>query len=166
MPVSRSAAASAGGRIFPRALFPFIFLLWIIPLPGVVLDPIVNLLQEGSVASAPAFFCVPAALNGTQLSMTGLTVEVARECSSIRSSLILLITTMVLAELAVHSIRRQVLIIAIAIPLSVARNGLLTFLLAMLTTGFSGKGDLGNLGLIQGHSFWHRGAILQVSAVR
>jgi hypothetical protein len=33
-------------------------------------------------------------------------------------------------------------------------------------SSISGKGDLSNLGLIQGHSFWHRGAILEVSAVR
>jgi exosortase/archaeosortase family protein len=72
-----------------------------------------------------------------------MTVEVARECSSIRSSLMLLLTTMVRTE-ALHSIWRQALIIAIEVPLSVAGNGLRIFVLAMLTTKFisvsSGQG--------------------------
>jgi hypothetical protein len=36
----------------PSSLFFLLSLLWTIPLPEVVLDPIVNLLQKGSVASA------------------------------------------------------------------------------------------------------------------
>jgi exosortase len=126
-----------GRRVFPRALFPLLFLLWIVPLPQVVLDPIVSLLQEGSVASAHFLFSatgVPVAQTGTQLTIAGLTVEVAPECSSIRSSLMLLLTTMVLTQIALRSIWRKALIIAIAIPLSVAKNGLRIFVLALLTT--------------------------------
>lgn len=126
-----------GRRVFPRALFPLLFLLWIVPLPQVVLDPMVSLLQEGSVASAHFLFSVagvPVAQTGTQLTIAGLTVEVAPECSSIRSSLMLLLTTMVLTQIALRSIWRKALIIAIAIPLSVAKNGLRIVVLALLTT--------------------------------
>lgn len=128
---------SFGASAFRRALFPLCFLFWIIPLPEVVLSPIVSLLQQGSVESGRllfALFGVPVAQYGTKLTIPGLTVEVARECSSIRSSLMLLVTTMVLAQVNLRSRWRKAMIIAAAIPLSVAKNGLRIFVLAILTT--------------------------------
>ena len=92
---------SFGTRAFQRALFPLCFLFWSVPLPEVILHPIVRLLQEGSVASARllfALFGVPSTQDGTLITIPGLTVEVAPECSSIRSSLMLVVTTMVLAQ--------------------------------------------------------------------
>jgi exosortase len=128
---------SFGTRAFRHALFPLFFLFWIVPIPQVVLNPIIRVLQEGSVASARLLFAfagVPSARDGTQITIPGLTVEVAAECSSIRSSLMLVVTTMVLAQVSLRSARRKVLVIAVAIPLSVAKNGLRIFALAMLTT--------------------------------
>jgi exosortase len=72
--------------------------------------------------------------DGLQLSIPGLTLEIAKECSSIRSSLMLLVTTMVLAQLFLKSPLRKALIVAIALPLSVAKNGLRIFVVAMLGT--------------------------------
>src|ERR1017187_329416 len=128
---------SFGTRAFQRALFPLCFLFWIVPIPEFVLNPIVRLLHEGSVASARLLFAavgVPVARDGTQLTIPGLTVEVAPECSSIRSSLMLVVTTMVLAQMSLRSAWRKALVIAVAIPLSVAKNGLRIFVLAVLTT--------------------------------
>lgn len=128
---------SFGTRAFRRALFPLSFLFWLVPLPEVVLNPIVKLLQEGSVASARLLFAligVPSAQDGTQITIPGLTVEVAAECSSIRSSLMLVVTTMVLAQMLLRSAWRKAFVIAVAIPFSVAKNGLRILILAMLTT--------------------------------
>jgi exosortase len=111
--------------------------LWIVPIPQVLLDPLVRLLQEGSVVSARLLFAavgIPVAQDGTQLTIPGLTIEVARECSSIRSSLMLVVTTMVLAQMLLRSAWRKAVVIAVAIPLSVAKNGLRIFVLAMLAT--------------------------------
>ena len=68
------------------------------------------------------------------LSIPGLDIEVARECSSIRSSLMLVITTMVLAHVLLRSWWRKSLLIAVAIPLSCAKNGLRIFVIAELGT--------------------------------
>jgi exosortase len=128
---------SFGTRAFQRALFPLCFLFWSVPLPEVILHPIVRLLQEGSVASARllfALFGVPSTQDGTLITIPGLTVEVAPECSSIRSSLMLVVTTMVLAQMLLRSAWQKALVIAVAIPLSVVKNGLRIFVLAMLTT--------------------------------
>ncbi len=68
------------------------------------------------------------------VSIPGLDIEVAQECSSIRSSLMLVVTTMVLAHLFLRSWWRKVLLIAVAIPLSVAKNGFRIFTIGELGT--------------------------------
>jgi exosortase len=126
-----------GSRAFRRALFPLCFLLWMVPLPGLVVNSVVALLQHGSATAARWFFAaagIPAAQRGTLVHIPGLTLEVAPECSSIRSSLMLLVTTMVLAQLLLRSTWRKTLVVAAAIPLSVAKNGLRIFTLGVLAT--------------------------------
>jgi exosortase len=128
---------SFGTRAFRRAVFPLCFLLWIVPFPKFLLNSIIRLLQEGSVASARMLLAtagIPVAQDGTQLTIPGLTIEVARECSSIRSSLMLVVTIMILAQMLLRSTWRKTIVIALAIPLSVAKNGLRIFVLAMLAT--------------------------------
>ncbi|MGC2732081.1 MAG: exosortase/archaeosortase family protein, partial [Candidatus Sulfotelmatobacter sp.] len=113
------------------------FLFWMVPFPEFVLNPVVNLLQQGSAAAAHLLFAaagVPVEQHGVFVHIPGLTVEVARECSSIRSSSMLIVTTMVLAQLLLRSPWRKALIILVSIPLSVAKNGLRIFTIAMLTT--------------------------------
>jgi exosortase len=126
-----------GSRAFRRALFPLCFLLWMVPLPTVVVNSVVALLQHGSATSAHWLFAaagIPVAQRGMLLHIPGLTLEVAPECSSIRSSLMLLVTTMVLAQLLLRSTWRKALVVAAAIPLSVAKNGLRIFTLGVLAT--------------------------------
>lgn len=118
-------------------LFPLLFLLGLIPFPQRALDVIIALLQEGSAWSAHAMFAafgVPVVQQGIFLTIPGLTIQVAQECSSIRSSSMLLVTTMVLAQLLLRSPWRKALIVGLTIPLSVAKNGLRIFTIAMLGT--------------------------------
>jgi exosortase len=118
-------------------LFPLCFLFWMVPLPTLALTSIVRWLQQGSAVSTSLLFTaagVPASREGVLVSIPGLTVEVAQECSSIRSSLMLLVTTMVLAHLLLKTPWRKLMIVLVAVPLSVAKNGLRIFTLAMLGT--------------------------------
>jgi exosortase len=122
---------------FRRMLFPLWFLLWMVPLPEFALNAIVSFLQHGSAAAAHLLFLIagiPVAQRGMLVHIPGLTLEVAPECSSIRSSLMLLVTTMVLAHLFLRSFWRKFLVVALAIPLSVAKNGLRIFVLGVLAT--------------------------------
>jgi exosortase len=126
-----------GTDAFRRALFPLCFLLWMVPLPNFLMNLVVSLLQQGSAVAAHFLFAiagVPVEQEGLLLQIPGLTVEVARECSSIRSSSMLLVTTTVLAQLLLRSPWRKALVIAVAIPLSVIKNGLRIFVIAMLAT--------------------------------
>ena len=126
-----------GLRVSRSVLFPLCFLFGLVPLPQAALGEIVSLLQRGSALAAHALFAavgVPVAQDGILLTIPGLTVEVAQECSSIRSSSMLLVTTMVLAQLLLRSPWRKAVVIVIAVPLSVAKNGLRIFTIAMLST--------------------------------
>jgi len=118
-------------------IFPLCFLYWMIPLPSFALNEIIKYLQQGSALVTRLLFTtagVPVSQDGLMISIPGLTVEIAKECSSIRSSLMLLVTTMVLAQLLLRSPWRKALVIALAVPLSVAKNGLRIFTIAMLGT--------------------------------
>jgi exosortase len=135
--------------------FPLCFLYCMVPAPGFVLDELINLLQNSSAFCAELLFGVagvPVVRDQLLLSIPGLTIEVAKECSSIRSSLMLLVTTMVLAQLYLRSPIRKAVVIAIAVPLSVAKNGLRIFVLAML-------GTLVNPGFLYGR-LHHQGGIV------
>jgi exosortase len=77
---------------------------------------------------------MPVAQKGMLLHIPGLTLEVAPECSSIRSSMMLVVTTMVLAHLLLRSPWKKTFIVLAAIPISVAKNGLRIFALGFLAT--------------------------------
>jgi exosortase len=126
-----------GTSTFRSLLFPLCFLFLMVPIPEFALNRIVEFLQERSALAARLMFRmvgVPATQDGIMVSIPGLDIEVARECSSIRSSLMLVVTTMVLAHLFLRSWWRKALLIAAAIPLSVAKNGLRIFTIAELGT--------------------------------
>jgi exosortase len=126
-----------GTRVSRSLMFPLCFLLWLVPFPEAMLNAVVTFLQRQSAVAADVLFTaagVPVARDGVLLTIPGLTVQVAQECSSIRSSLMLLVTTTVLAQLWLRSPWRKALVIAVAVPLSVAKNALRIFTIAMLGT--------------------------------
>jgi exosortase len=137
-----------GARTFQSFLFPLCFLFLMVPIPEFALRWIVEFLQQQSASAARIMFRaagVPATQDGIMLSIPGLDIEVARECSSIRSSLMLLVTAMVLAHLFLRSRWRKVLIVAVVIPLSVAKNGLRIFTIVELGTRVDPGFFTGNL---------------------
>jgi exosortase len=126
-----------GVDAFRSFLFPLCFLFWMVPAPAFVLNGIVHFLQYQSAFAARILFQasgVPVTQDGIMLAIPNLNIEVAIECSSIRSSLMLVVTTMVLAHLFLRSWWRKSLLVAAAIPLSVAKNGLRIFTIAELGT--------------------------------
>jgi exosortase len=126
-----------GTRMFHSSLFPLCFLFWLVPLPEFILGAIIRLLQQGSAKAAYLLFVaarVPVEQRGLLLHIPDLILAVAPECSSIRSSLMLVVTTMVLAQLLLRSPWRKAFVVAVAIPLSIAKNGLRIFTIGMLGT--------------------------------
>ncbi len=124
-----------GTRIFRACIFPLLFLLWLVPMPAFVLDHVVFFLQQGSASFARLLLAavgVPVVQDGTRLAVPGLTLEVAQECSSIQSSMMLVVITMVLSYLLLRSSWGRTVVTLAAIPLAIAKNGLRVFTLAVL----------------------------------
>lgn len=107
------------------------------PLPDGVVNWIIEGLQNTSASASQALFRlaqVPVARQGVILSIPGLDIEVAHECSSIRSSTMLIVLTLLLAHLFLRSNWRKVLLVLAAIPLSILKNAVRIFTIAELAT--------------------------------
>ncbi len=126
-----------GSKTFQSLAFPLCFLFLIVPLPDRALTWITAFLQQQSASGASMLFAllgVPVTRDGIVLSIPGLTIEVAHECSSIRSSTILIVMTLLLAHLFLRSGWRKTLLVLAAIPLSVAKNAIRIVTIAELGT--------------------------------
>lgn len=124
-----------GGTAFKSSAFPLCFLLLMVPLPAVALDRVIYFLQAGSVAIANQLFgllSVPVARDHFTLQLPGFTVEVAKECSSIRSSMALLITGLLAAHLFLQRPWTRFVLVALTIPLAVFKNAVRIVTLCML----------------------------------
>ena len=126
-----------GAKPLQTFVFPLGFLFLLVPIPAFVVNWIIEFLHQRSALAARLIFRiagVPVTQDGIMLSIPGLDLEVAYECSSIRSSLMLLVSTMVLAHLFLRSSWRKVLLVAFVVPLSVVKNGIRIFVIAELGT--------------------------------
>jgi exosortase len=144
-----------GARAFQVDSFPLLFLILMIPMPDGPFQRTVTFLQNGSTDASALIFRaahVPFTRHGTVLVLPKISIEVARECSSIRSSLILFISSFVLAHLFLKRWWQKVLLVLLAIPLSVAKNGLRIFTLSML-------GMYVNPGFLTGRLHHHGGIV-------
>jgi exosortase len=124
-----------GTRMTRACAFPLIFLLWLVPIPEFALHYVIASLQHSTAWLTREMFAavgIPVTGSGTVVTVPGLSVEVAEECSSIRSSLILVVMATVMACLMVRSYWSRLLVIMIAIPLAVGKNALRVFTLEAL----------------------------------
>jgi len=125
-----------GRRVFRAALFPLLFLFLMVPLPEALLDKTIYLLQEGSTDIAVALFKlvqVPVYRQGFILYLPGVSIEVAKECSGIRSSVALLITCLLAAHLFLRSFWKMSFFVLLAVPLAIIKNGIRITTLTLLS---------------------------------
>ncbi len=124
-----------GGSFFWSLLFPLLFIFLLVPLPTSVLDKAVVFLQTASTEATFALFkltSLPVLKNGFLLTFPTLRIEVAKECSGIRSSVMLLLTGLIMAHLFLRSFWSKVIFVLFIVPLSVIKNAIRIFTLSML----------------------------------
>ena len=115
-----------GASAFRIASFPLLFLVLLVPIPEFLIEKIIFLLQGGSAAVAYwllRLLQVPVFKQGFILQLPTLNIEVAKECSGIRSSLGLLITTLLIGEFALRSGWRRLLLTLSTVPILILKNG-------------------------------------------
>ena len=125
-----------GVTAWRRASFSLLFLLLMVPLPAAFLDRSISLLQQGSTEIAYLLFKalgVPVLRQGFLLTVPGVTIEVARECSGIRSSVALFITCLLAAHLFLRTKWRMLVFVLLAFPLAIIKNGIRIATLTLLS---------------------------------
>jgi exosortase len=124
-----------GWQSFSRLRFPLLFSLLAVPLPERAISALITTLQWGSADAANLLFRlfrVPVVRDGLVFSFTEIEIEVARECSSIRSSTILVVTSLVIAQLFLKSNSSKWIAFLVSLPVAVFKNGLRIFTLSLL----------------------------------
>jgi exosortase C (VPDSG-CTERM-specific) len=105
--------------------FPIGFLIFLVPFPVVVRDAIETFLQHRSADAAELLFGLagtPLLRHGVEFQLPGFSLQVAPECSGIRSSLVLFITSLVAGQLFLRSPWKRALFALAVIPLGILRN--------------------------------------------
>jgi exosortase len=126
-----------GAKAFRAALFPLLFLLLMAPMPDWLLNRTITFLQYASASVTGWFFTavgVPFMREGVVISLPSVTIEIAQECSGIRSSMILFLAGMVLAYLFLSTSWGRLVATLAIVPLTIIKNGLRIFTLVMLGT--------------------------------
>ncbi len=115
--------------------FPLGFLIFLAPFPAAVESTLESTLQHGSAAVAEAFFNIaqmPVLRDGTLLHLPGFPIQVAPECSGIRSTMALFLTSLVAGKLFLRSPWKCVILALFVIPLAFLRNGFRVFVIGEL----------------------------------
>jgi exosortase C (VPDSG-CTERM-specific) len=113
-----------------RSFFALGFLLFMAPLPIGVEAGLETFLQHGSAPVAHWLFLLVQTTvhkQGLVFELPGIALHVAPECSGIRSTLVLFLTSLVAGHLFLKSAWRHALLVAVVVPLALARNGLRIF---------------------------------------
>jgi exosortase len=132
-----------GAKALRAASFPFLFLVFMIPIPEPLLGPIILALQKGSAdAAALVFniFRVPVFRQGLNFFLPGVAIRVAEECSGIRSSIALVIMAVLAGHMFLKSFWKKTLLCLLVFPVAILKNGLriaaLSTLAAYVNPGF------------------------------
>jgi len=121
---------------FRAGLFPVLFLFLMVPIPDFLLDRAIFWLQTGSAEVSDVLFQlagVPILRTEFIFSLPGVTIEVAKECSGIRSSLVLVIMSLMVGHIFLRSAWTRVALVLAALPLLVVKNGIRIVTLTLLS---------------------------------
>ena len=125
-----------GLRAARQALFPLLFLLLMVPIPESLLDHLVGFLRAGSTEVSDAvleLLGVPFLRFGFVFVFPTFAVEVAEECSGIRSSMGLLVVSLLAGHLFLRAAWLKVVLTLATVPLLIVKNGIRIVTLSLLS---------------------------------
>lgn len=126
-----------GTEAFRNAAFPLLFLLLAVPIPSFLLEKVILVLQKTSAETAYWIFKisgVPFSREGFVFDLPGMSIEVAKECSGIRSCLMLFIVSLFAGHVFLKGTMKRLLLALSAIPIAIFKNGLRIVTLSLLGT--------------------------------
>lgn len=116
-----------GPAAFRAAAFALFFLGLAIPIPDAALRAVIGFLQYRSADISEWMFGVsgmPTYRDGLIFHLPGISIQVAEECSGIRSSLALLITGLLAAHFFLRTWTARLVFILAIVPIAVLKNGI------------------------------------------
>lgn len=128
---------SYGAQAFKAAIFPLLFLVFIIPIPNTPMDSLIYFLQVGSTEFTNLLLLatgVPFVKEGFVFQLPGQSIEVAKQCSGIRSGLALIITALLAGHLFLKTWWKKVILVIFVFPITMLKNGIRITTLTLLGT--------------------------------
>jgi len=147
---------AAGGFFFfgrgwmRAAAFPVAYLIFMVPMPDAMRDALETASKSAAAEVANLLFHLsgtPFLRAGAIFQLPNITIEVAQECSGIRSSWVLFMTSILAANLFLKTRWRRFALVAFVIPLGILRNGFRILVIGLLCV---------NVGPQMIHSLIHR----------
>jgi len=139
-----------GGGWMRSAAFPLAYLIFMVPMPDAMADALETASKFASAEAANLLFHlsgVPFLRAGLVFQLPNITIEVAQECSGIRSTWVLFMTSILAANLFLNTRWRRFALVAFVIPLAILRNGFRILVIGLLCV---------NVGPQMIHSLIHR----------
>ena len=107
--------------------FPGLLLLFLVPMPGGFREWIVDFLIKGTAEVSEILFKITGSSfyrRGVFFFLPGVSIEIAQECSGIRSSIGLLITMLLAGHLFFEKAWSKILLVALVLPLVLIKNAM------------------------------------------
>ena len=128
-------AFSFGKAAVKSAYFPLLFLFLTVPLPNFLLERVISLLQAGSAEITEVLFNltgVPVLREGLVFRLARVNIEVARECSGIRSTIALFILALPAVHYGLRSLWKKLFFLTCACFMMILKNGVRIVTLTLL----------------------------------
>jgi exosortase C (VPDSG-CTERM-specific) len=139
------------GRAWMQAAaFPLAYLIFMVPMPDAMADALETASKYASAEVANVLFHLsgtPFLRVGPIFQLPNITIEVAQECSGIRSSWVFFITSILAANLFLNATWRRFALVVFVIPIAILRNGFRILVIGILCV---------NVGPQMIHSIIHR----------
>src|SRR4029077_20056026 len=117
------------------AAFPLAYLIVMVPMPDAMADALESASKYASAEVANVLFHLsgtPFLRAGRVFQLPNIKIEVAQECSGIRSSWVLLMTSILAANLFLKTSWRRTVLVVFIIPLGILRNGFRILVIGLL----------------------------------
>jgi exosortase len=119
-----------------RGRFPAAMLLLMVPLPDAALRQLIVWLQFGTAEVTDIMFQLTGVAfmrSGLEFELPGLIIEIAEECSGIRSSVALVLTTLLAEHIFLRSAWSKLTLLGVVVPLLVVKNAVRIVTLSWLS---------------------------------
>lgn len=124
-----------GREAYRKALFPLLFLIFAVPIPTAFMDKIIYFLQVGSTEFANLLFLAsgtPFMRDGFVFYLPNVNVEIARQCSGIRSGMAIFIVAILAGHMFLKSYWKMIFLVVCAVLIAMLKNSIRILTLSLL----------------------------------